>query len=133
MNVAAPQTPCLKFAYRAYVVLFFLYLAAPLVAASVFAFNDSMFPALPWNGFTVDWFFGDVEPKLGMFHDRRLLRGMQNSLLIGLVVATLSITVGTCNARSEEHTSELQSLMRISYAVFCLKKKTYNHMIAKTH
>src|SRR3546814_12208331 len=28
--------------------------------------------------------------------------------------------------RSEEHTSELQSLMRISYAVFCLKKKTHN-------
>src|SRR3546814_4274155 len=28
------------------------------------------------------------------------------------------------NTRSEEHTSELQSLMRISYAVFCLKKKT---------
>src|SRR3546814_7890243 len=31
--------------------------------------------------------------------------------------------VSTPNARSEEHTSELQSLMRISYAVFCLKKK----------
>src|SRR3546814_2128702 len=30
----------------------------------------------------------------------------------------------TCAGRSEEHTSELQSLMRISYAVFCLKKKT---------
>src|SRR3546814_7747869 len=30
-------------------------------------------------------------------------------------------------ARSEEHTSELQSLMRISYAVFCLKKKNLNH------
>src|SRR3546814_9394821 len=29
--------------------------------------------------------------------------------------------------RSEEHTSELQSLMRISYAVFCLKKKNTNH------
>src|SRR3546814_2610776 len=29
--------------------------------------------------------------------------------------------------RSEEHTSELQSLMRISYAVFCLKKKKYYH------
>src|SRR3546814_5552109 len=29
--------------------------------------------------------------------------------------------------RSEEHTSELQSLMRISYAVFCLKKKTNHH------
>src|SRR3546814_8637817 len=33
--------------------------------------------------------------------------------------------------RSEEHTSELQSLMRISYAVFCLKKKQYN--IHSTH
>src|SRR3546814_8755353 len=30
------------------------------------------------------------------------------------------------NGRSEEHTSELQSLMRISYAVFCLKKKNSN-------
>src|SRR3546814_3571940 len=30
------------------------------------------------------------------------------------------------SARSEEHTSELQSLMRISYAVFCLKKQTLN-------
>src|SRR3546814_7886065 len=35
-------------------------------------------------------------------------------------------------ARSEEHTSELQSLMRISYAVFCLKKKN-KHMQTKNH
>src|SRR3546814_3444718 len=36
--------------------------------------------------------------------------------------------------RSEEHTSELQSLMRISYAVFCLKKKTIIMMTLKqTH
>src|SRR3546814_3304864 len=34
-------------------------------------------------------------------------------------------------ARSEEHTSELQSLMRISYAVFCLKKKKQNHRLYK--
>src|SRR3546814_16178828 len=33
---------------------------------------------------------------------------------------------GASSPRSEEHTSELQSLMRISYAVFCLKKKTTN-------
>src|SRR3546814_3966244 len=32
------------------------------------------------------------------------------------------------NPRSEEHTSELQSLMRISYAVFCLKKKKKQHL-----
>src|SRR3546814_2967858 len=37
--------------------------------------------------------------------------------------------------RSEEHTSELQSLMRISYAVFCLKKKTQKqlHKLRTTH
>src|SRR3546814_5932219 len=35
----------------------------------------------------------------------------------------------TCDRRSEEHTSELQSLMRISYAVFCLKKKKKKNKI----
>src|SRR3546814_4669435 len=35
--------------------------------------------------------------------------------------------------RSEEHTSELQSLMRISYAVFCLKKKNITPTTSKTH
>src|SRR3546814_6713364 len=35
--------------------------------------------------------------------------------------------------RSEEHTSELQSLMRISYAVFCLKKKNIQHLHNTTH
>src|SRR3546814_7708308 len=41
----------------------------------------------------------------------------------GLVDIDLGGKVRSCS-RSEEHTSELQSLMRISYAVFCLKKKT---------
>src|SRR3546814_4637018 len=41
--------------------------------------------------------------------------------------------VGTEAVRSEEHTSELQSLMRISYAVFCLKKKTQYNNTVKNH
>src|SRR3546814_5450974 len=41
---------------------------------------------------------------------------------VGGTTTGLGIEAG--RARSEEHTSELQSLMRISYAVFCLKKKT---------
>src|SRR3546814_8604946 len=36
-------------------------------------------------------------------------------------------------ARSEEHTSELQSLMRTSYAVFCLQKKNQNTAVQPTH
>src|SRR3546814_986365 len=39
--------------------------------------------------------------------------------------AASSPPVATATSRSEEHTSELQSLMRISYAVFCLKKKKH--------
>src|SRR3546814_1864031 len=46
--------------------------------------------------------------------------GMLN-LLCGLAMLVASVLAGAL--RSEEHTSELQSLMRISYAVFCLKKK----------
>src|SRR3546814_5236304 len=46
----------------------------------------------------------------------------------GLPVTTFSTAdcYSTAKGRSEEHTSELQSLMRISYAVFCLKKKKHN-------
>src|SRR3546814_2568931 len=39
------------------------------------------------------------------------------------ITLTFAATAALLNLRSEEHTSELQSLMRISYAVFCLKKK----------
>src|SRR3546814_6928336 len=40
----------------------------------------------------------------------------------------ISPVLAQASGRSEEHTSELQSLMRISYAVFCLKKKTQHIM-----
>src|SRR3546814_9398971 len=45
---------------------------------------------------------------------------------LSAVAARCGVTrcrVAVCRGRSEEHTSEFQSLMRISYAVFCLKKK----------
>src|SRR3546814_8305141 len=41
-------------------------------------------------------------------------------------VQVLQARIAELADRSEEHTSELQSLMRISYAVFCLKKKKHN-------
>ncbi len=85
-------------AYRAYVLAFFVFLAAPLISAGAFAFNDSLFPSLPWQGFTLSWFFGDTEPKLGMFHDRRLLRGLYYSFIIATMVSLLTVFIGTCNA-----------------------------------
>src|SRR3546814_9893108 len=47
----------------------------------------------------------------------------------------LELSVIGLDHRSEEHTSELQSLMRISYAVFCLKKKntTQSHQITQKY
>src|SRR3546814_10569215 len=52
-----------------------------------------------------------------------VLRGGRERVL---VLAGDLIFLGEVLGRSEEHTSELQSLMRISYAVFCLKKKTHH-------
>src|SRR3546814_7110939 len=57
--------------------------------------------------------------------------GLQHALGVNVAIAGLFSHVvegvehqqGVLEFRSEEHTSELQSLMRISYAVFCLKKK----------
>src|SRR3546814_4620641 len=53
-------------------------------------------------------------------------RGVEAEVDHGLVSALAGSVVVDLHLRSEEHTSELQSLMRISYAVFCLKKKKKN-------
>src|SRR3546814_10785337 len=55
---------------------------------------------------------------------------------LAAAIGAPSMTSPELGRRSEEHTSELQSLMRISYAVFCLKKKknkTMTQLIIKTH
>src|SRR3546814_1586898 len=55
-----------------------------------------------------------TDERTGLVHDYTRKQGVEHSELM----------LPTDAPRSEEHTSELQSLMRISYAVFCLKKKT---------
>src|SRR3546814_5181650 len=55
-----------------------------------------------------------------------MVGGMPGVCLTGMTTQNANNTVGLVASRSEEHTSELQSLMRISYAVFCLKKKKTN-------
>src|SRR3546814_9835759 len=70
-----------------------------------------------------------------------ILSALIAGMLLGIGVELVSPAAGTASLpwiepiRSEEHTSELQSLMRISYAVFCLKKKTnfYQYNIISLH
>src|SRR3546814_7041760 len=54
------------------------------------------------------------------------LDGLDGSMVVKAAERTSYQEEGKVELRSEEHTSELQSLMRISYAVFCLKKKKKN-------
>src|SRR3546814_10574505 len=72
-------------------------------------------------------------------------RGRQLALVVWRLPICLPLATGSMTRRavllidlasglrSEEHTSELQSLMRISYAVFCLKKKILTNNIDTTH
>src|SRR3546814_5711198 len=61
-----------------------------------------------------------IDRKVEMLLSSDTPTGISKSMGLGLI--------DLADARSEEHTSELQSLMRISYAVFCLKKKNINRL-----
>src|SRR3546814_1038561 len=68
-----------------------------------------------------------LEKMAGEQHDHRALAGVEQQRCRRQSLAPGPEHIGGADvARSEEHTSELQSLMRISYAVFCLKKQKNN-------
>ena len=92
------QPASLRWTYRAYILLFYIFLAAPLVVVATFAFNDSLFPSLPWNGFTLDWFTSSSSQRLGVFHDSAMLESVGVSAFIAFWVTALSIFVATTNA-----------------------------------
>src|SRR3546814_3671747 len=89
------------------------------------------------------WRFGDVAMASGMNGLRTIGMATGGFASLSAVAALAAAAIGwrlaretehggtrSTGDRSEEHTSELQSLMRISYAVFCLKKKkTYEEHI----
>jgi ABC-type spermidine/putrescine transport system permease subunit II len=66
----------------------YLFLYAPLATISVFAFNDSTVQALPWSGFTLEWF-------TAMFTDRPLLNAVTFGFTVSMSVVVLSSVIGT--------------------------------------
>ena len=84
--------------FRVFMALYFVILFAPLIVTMVLAFNDSMYPSLPWEGFTLDWFFGEGPKKLGIFKDQINLRSIATSFRTALAVTVISTFLGTCAA-----------------------------------
>src|SRR3546814_2497408 len=92
--------------------------------------TDTLFPYTTLFRSRIDFFGGTfLVPifliSVGMLVD---LGALTDTETLGWAAGFCAVVVlaKLAAARSEEHTSELQSLMRISYAVFCLKKKTKN-------
>src|SRR3546814_5306570 len=80
----------------------------------------------------ITFYLTDIRDKSVVWEARKTLFGDARpaSTLVAvshLVDPHALLEIDAVAYRSEEHTSELQSLMRISYAVFCLKKKKKNH------
>src|SRR3546814_10378173 len=69
-----------------------------------------------------------LQSALILAEDARAFLEQHDATVIGIDVARDDAGRIARHGRSEEHTSELQSLMRISYAVFCLKKKNKIHL-----
>src|SRR3546814_5999039 len=75
---------------------------------------------------------GEPPDVLLRFIERvRALESLSSQLMLGEKLESDGRRAALDVSRSEEHTSELQSLMRISYAVFCLKKKKTKKTISK--
>lgn len=84
--------------FKLFIIVYFVFLFAPLVVTMILAFNDSMYPSLPWEGFTLDWFFGNGPKKYGIFHDQANLRAIGTSFRVAMAVTILSTFLGTCAA-----------------------------------
>ena len=93
-----PNSTAYTYGYRLYIGVYFLFLFAPLVVTCVLAFNNSQFPALPWKGFTVEWFTADRPGRVGIFHDAVNLDSIWVSFQVAFLVTIFSTAVGTCAA-----------------------------------
>jgi spermidine/putrescine transport system permease protein len=99
MIPSLPRPPWLRAGTALYVTAFLAFLFLPLVVVGVFAFNDAPYPAPPWRGFTLDWFFGNAATgRTGLFQDHDLLGSLGTSCEVAVWVTLLALLIGTSNA-----------------------------------
>lgn len=99
-TIAAPTTPVRKtregrwanVVLNTYLVIFFVYLFAPLAVMALAAFNAYDYPSVTqWRGWTLKW-FGELAG------DQRILQGLWNSIIVGIGVIVISIPLGLAGA-----------------------------------
>jgi spermidine/putrescine transport system permease protein len=93
-----PRQKVYSTAFSLYIILFYIFLFAPLVITCILAFNDSNFPALPWKGFSLDWFLAQGPERIGLLHDSANIRSIWVSIQTAVWVSILSVMVGTMGA-----------------------------------
>ena len=93
-----PRSRAYDRSFVVFVVLYFVFLFAPLLVTCVLAFNDSDFPSLPWRGFTLDWFLADGPKRVGIFEDPDNLRAIWVSFRTAIWVSASCVVVGVCAA-----------------------------------
>jgi spermidine/putrescine transport system permease protein len=104
MILSLPRPLWLRVSTVLYALIFFAFLFLPLVVVAVFAFNDALYPAPPWNGFTLDWFWSSRTDRRGLFADQALLASLWTSVIVASWVTVLAVLVGTANAFLLERT-----------------------------
>lgn len=98
MIASLPRPAWLRASTVIYGIAFFVFLFLPLLVVAAFAFNDAPYPAPPWRGFTLDWFFGERSGRTGLFSDGPLLASLWTSVVVACWVTVLSVVAGTTNA-----------------------------------
>jgi spermidine/putrescine transport system permease protein len=93
-----PTSRTYTLGFKVYMAVYFTFIFAPLLVTCVLAFNDSQFPSLPWKGFTLEWFTGNLPERVGIFHDRINLDSIWVSFQVAVCVTLLATVVGTCGA-----------------------------------
>jgi spermidine/putrescine transport system permease protein len=81
------RNPLIDATLKAYVVLAYLFVFAPILASFVFSFNSDRFPSIPLGHFSLEWY-------RAVARDPLVWEGLRNTLVVGLVVGVISTILG---------------------------------------
>lgn len=87
MTDAINRNPAVDWGLRAYILLAYAFVFAPIAASFVFSFNSDRFPSIPLGQFSLDWYRAVASDPL-------VWEGLGNTVLVGLIVGVVSTALG---------------------------------------